>query len=234
MKKPILWMVVGIVAACVLSTGTARAADVEEGFVSLFNGTDMTGWEGKPGFWSVEDGALTGVSTPEKPCKIHNYLMCRAGDFADFELRMSYRIVGGNSGVQFRSRELPEWNIAGYQADLEAGDRWSGCLYDVNTGRAAVSMRGEKTAIAEDGTKQITKVADSAELGKHVKKNDWNEYHIIAVGSKITLKINGVIMTQVTDNEKGKASRSGIVGFQLHPGPPMKVQFKDIRIKRLD
>ena len=232
MKKQIL--LVAIVAVCAVTAVPARAADVEEGFVSLFNGKDMTGWEGKPGFWSVEDGALTGVSSPERPCKIHNYLMCRAGDFADFELRLSYRIDAGNSGIQFRSRELPDWNIAGYQADLEAGDHWTGCLYDVNTGRAGVSMRGEKTAIDEDGKKQVTKVADSAELGKHVKKNDWNEYHIIAVGPKITLKINGVIMTQVTDNEKGKASRSGIIAFQMHPGPPMKVQFKDLRIKRLN
>jgi len=203
------------------------------GFVSLFNGRDMTGWEGKPGWWKVEDGALTGRSAPEKPCKKHNYLMWRGGKAADFELKLKFRIVGGNSGVQFRSRELPDWDIAGYQADLDAPGKWTGCLYDVNTGRAAVSMRGQKTVIDADGKKQVTDFAGAAELGKAVKKEDWNEYHVIARGNHIILKINGVLMTEVTDNQKGKASREGIFAFQLHPGPPMKVQFKDIRLKRL-
>ena len=223
-----------IIACCASAAADADGPKPDtEGFVPIFNGRDMTGWEGKPGWWKVEDGALTSESTPEKPCKKCNYLMWRDGKAADFELKLKYRIIGGNSGVQFRSRELPDWDIAGYQADLDAPGQWTGCLYDVNTGRAAVSMRGQKTVIDPDGKKQITNVADSKELGKVVKKNDWNQYHVIARGSHILLKINGVLMTEVTDNEKGKASKEGIFAFQMHPGPPMKVQFKDIRLKRM-
>lgn len=204
-----------------------------EGFESIFNGRDMTGWFGSPGWWTVEEGALTSESTKQKPCTTCNYLMWRGGKAADFELRLKYRIVGGNSGVQFRSRELKDWDIAGYQADIDDANQWTGCLYDVNTGRAAISMRGEKTVIDADGTKHVAKVADPAELAKAVKKHDWNEYQVIAQGNRITLKINGVLMTEVTDNETGKASKEGIFAFQMHPGPPMKVQFKDIRLKKL-
>ncbi len=204
-----------------------------EGFVPIFNGRDMTGWEGKPGWWQVEGGALTAQSTPAKPCKKHNYLMWRGGKADDFELKLLFRIEGGNSGVQFRSRELPEWDIAGYQADLDAAGKWTGCLYDVNTGRAAVSMRGQKTVIAADGAKKVEKLAEPAGLARAIKKGQWNEYHIIAQGDHIVLKINGVLMTEVTDREQGKASKEGIFAFQMHPGPPMKVQFKDVRLKRL-
>jgi hypothetical protein len=204
-----------------------------EGFMPIFNGRDMTGWAGLEGWWSVEDGALTSQSTKEKPCTRCNYLMWRGGKAADFELKLNYRIIGGNSGIQFRSRELPGWDIAGYQADMEAGDQWTGCLYDVNTGRAGVSMRGEKTVIDADGKKHVVALGNPAELAKAVKKGDWNEYHVIAKGNHIILKINGAVMTEVADHEKGKASREGIFAFQMHPGPPMKVQFKDIRLKRL-
>lgn len=228
------FIAVVLLAVCLRPAGAAEPSQPDaEGFVPIFNGRDMTGWEGAPGWWTVQDGALTSESTPEKPCRKCNYLMWRGGKAADFELKLLYHIVGGNSGVQFRSRELPDWDIAGYQADLDAPGEWTGCLYDVNTGRAAVSMRGEKTVIDADGKKHVTRFADSAELAKSVKQNDWNEYHVIARGSRITLKINGVLMTEVEDNETGKASREGIFAFQMHPGPPMKVQFKDVRLKRL-
>lgn len=209
------------------------AAEVEEGFTPIFNGRDMTGWEGKPGWWFVEDEALTAKSTPEKLCKKHNYLMWRGGSATDFELRLDFRIVGGNSGIQFRSREMPDFDIVGYQADLEAGDQWTGCLFEVGGGRQGVAMRGEKVVIDADGTKHVTKVADPAELGKLVKKEDWNAYKIIAQGNKITLAINGRIMTQVTDNDRNKVKPGGMIAFQMHPGPPMKVQFRNVRIKHL-
>ena len=216
-----------------LSAG-AFAADekkAEEGFKCIFNGKDMTGWEGKPGWWNVEDGALTARSTEEKPCKKHNYLMWRGGAADNFELRLEYRVVGGNSGIQFRSREMPDFDIEGYQADIEAGDQWSGCLFEVGGDRLGVAMRGEKVLIDADGTKHVTKVADPAELLKKIKKEDWNEYHIIAQGNKATLKINGLIMAQVVDNDENKVKQGGMIAFQMHPGPPMVVQFRNIRIK---
>jgi len=208
------------------------AGEPEKGFSSMFNGKDLTGWEGAPGWWRVEDGAITAQSTPEKPCAKCNYLMWRGGKPADFELRLEYRLIGGNSGVQFRSRELPDWDTSGYQADMEAGDQWSGCLFEHT--RGGVAMRGQKVLIAPEGAKQITPLGDPKELATHIKKEDWNSYRIVARGSDITLEINGVVMCQLTDNQTGVAARDGVIALQMHPGPPMKVQFRNLRIKLLD
>lgn len=208
------------------------ADEPEPGFVSMFNGKDLTGWDGKPGWWYVEDGAITSQSTPEKPCTKAHYLIWRGGKPGDFELRLCYKLIGGNSGIQFRSRELADWDTSGYQADMEAGTQWTGCLFEHQ--RGGVAMRGQKVVIDEDGRKTITPIGDPAELLKHVKPNDWNEYRIVARGPEITLEINGVLMAQAVDRQKGRAARSGIIALQMHPGPPMKVQFKNLRIKVLD
>jgi hypothetical protein len=206
------------------------ASSVEKGFVSMFNGRDLTGWEGKAGWWRVEDGCLTSESTPDKPCTQCNYLMWRGGRPADFEFRCEYRLVGGNSGIQFRSRELPDFDTYGYQADMESGDQWTGCLFEHK--RGGVAMRGEKVTIAKDGKKEVTRLGDPKELLGHVKKNDWNSYRVIAVGPDVTLEINGVVMTQVRDLQS--TAREGVIALQMHPGPPMKVQFRNLRIKMLD
>jgi hypothetical protein len=255
-------LVLGWTAVALMTCATAAplpaAADPEEGFVPMFNGKDLSGWEGKPGWWRVEDGALTAESTKEKPCDKCNYLMWRGGKPGDFELRAEYRLFGtaANSGVQFRSRELADWDTSGYQADMENGNQWTGCLFEHT--RGGVAMRGERVLIAPDGKKKITflddpkrlltKAADNApsarpasadssrgaELLKHIKKSDWNSYRIIARGPEITLEINGVVMCQAIDNQAGLAARDGVIALQMHPGPPMKVQFRNLRIKVFD
>ncbi|MBT3202113.1 MAG: DUF1080 domain-containing protein [Phycisphaerales bacterium] len=207
------------------------ADDDKTGFVSLFNGKDLTGWDAKPNWWYVEDGAITSQSTPEKPCKKCNYLIWKGGKPADFELRLKYKLIGGNSGIQFRSQRRPDWDTFGYQADMDAAGTWTGCIFA--HGRGKVSGRGTRTVFDEKGKKTITKISDPAKLIKHVKVNDWNEYRIIAKGPKLTLMINGVVMCEAVDNAKGKAAREGIIALQVHPGPPMKVQFKDIELKKL-
>jgi len=221
-------LAIGLIALAAFPLGWALGAE-EKGFVSMFNGKDLAGWEGKQGWWYVEDEAITSQSTPEKPCTACNYLMWRGGKPGDFELRLSYKLVGGNSGIQFRSRELPNWDTFGYQADMEAGDQWTGCLFEHE--RGGIAMRGEKVVIDPDGKKHVTRLGDPKELAKRIKKNDWNEYCVIARGNEITLKINGVVMAQAIDNQTGKAARSGIIALQMHPGPPMKVQFKNLRIR---
>ncbi len=236
-----------LLLATVLS-GTSPAAEIEEGFTPMFNGKDLSGWEGLPGAWEVVDGAITAESTPEKPCKAAHYLMWRGGKPGDFELRTQFRLqgAGANSGIQFRSRELPYWDTSGYQADMENSDRWFGCLFEHT--RGGIAMRGEKVLIDEDGKKTVLPVVVpeqvqklitgnlslSAALLRQVKMEDWNSYTIIARGPDITLKINDVVMSQVTDQQAGLAAKDGVIALQMHPGPPMKVQFKNIRIKLLD
>lgn len=248
----------GILIAVVLLTTAlplfAEAEKGEQGFRSIFNGKDLTGWEGLPGAWRVEEGAITAESTPEKPCRQAHYLMWRGGKPGNFELRMDFRLqgAGGNSGIQFRSRELPNWDTSGYQADMEYGDQWSGCLFEHT--RGGVAMRGEKVFIDKDGKKTVSALAIdekvqklidasraaggnlslSAALLSQVKMGEWNSYTVVARGSDITLKINDIVMCQATDEQSGLAAKDGVIALQMHPGPPMKVQFKNLRIKLLD
>ena len=232
MLRGITSPVVLAVVSVAVSASALTAAEAEKGFESMFNGKDLTGWEGKPGGWWVEDGLMTSQSTKENPCVKHHYLMWRGGQPANFELRLSYRIVGGNSGIQFRSREVPNWDTNGYQADLEAGPQWTGALFQHQ--RGGVAMRGEKVTIDADGRKTVTSIGDPAELQKHIKPEDWNDYHIIARGPEVILKINGKVMSHAIDRDRKKACHRGVIALQMHPGPPMKVQFRNLRIKILD
>lgn len=232
-----MWCAV-VSACCVIASAPAVAGedpagvDAASGWTSMFNGRDLAGWEGKPGGWWVENGAITSESTAEKPCIKHHYLMWRGGQPGDFELRLSYRLVGGNSGIQFRSREVPPWDTNGYQADMEDGQQWTGALFQHD--RGGVAMRGEKVTFAADGTKTVERIGDPAELQKHIRPGDWNRYHIIARGPEIILKINDTVMSHAIDRDRQKACHRGVIALQMHPGPPMKVEFKDLQIKILD
>jgi hypothetical protein len=229
MTKPAIPTVLLTALSIVAAASLLSAAESEKGFVAMFNGKDLDGWEGKSGGWTIEDGAITGQSTKEKPCKKHHYLMWRGGKPADFVLRLKYKIVGGNSGVQIRSREIPNWDTRGYQADMEAGDKWTGCLFE--HARGGMAMRGTKVVIDKDGKKNITRFAESADLQEKVKADDWNDYEVTAEGNHIVLKINGQLMAELYDNQLSKAASDGVIALQMHPGPPMKVQFKNLRIR---
>jgi len=220
----------------------AVAAGPDGGFTPIFNGKDLTGWEGKPGYWSVDDGCLTGMTTAKRPLAKSTYLFWRGGKAANFELRAVYRFVGssGNSGINFRTQELPELDVKGYQGDMETGPTYTGVLFDVKRPssvrewkRQILTQQGQKVVIAEDGSKEVTKMAAPADLQKLVKPNDWNEYTIVARGHEILLKVNGAVFAHVIDREKRDVPDEGLIALQLHRGPPMKVQFKSICIKRL-
>ena len=212
------------------SAGIARADD-QDGFRSLFDGKSLTGWEGKSEFWSVRDGAITGQTTAENPTKGNTFLIWRAGELADFELRLKFRIENHNSGIQYRSAELGDFVVGGYQADFEGGEKYIGILYE-EKGRGILALRGTKVVIGEDGEKKVVgKTADEETILKSIKKQDWNEYTIIAKGNHLVQKINGHVTVDVTDNQVSKRKMKGILALQLHQGPPMVVQFKDIRLK---
>jgi type 1 glutamine amidotransferase len=212
---------------------TVRAADTKGGFQSLFNGKDLSGWDGNPKFWSVKDGAITGQTTAENPLKENTFLIWRNGTVDDFELRLSYRLVGGNSGVQYRSKDLGNWVVAGYQADMEAGKKFTGILYE-ERGRGILAERGQKTAIDATGkVKVIGSVGDPDQLQAAIKNEDWNDYVITAQGNHMVHKINGQVTADVTDEQVEKRAMTGILALQLHAGNPMTVQFKNIQLKRL-
>ncbi len=205
--------------------------DAEDGFKPIFNGKDLTGWEGEPGWWTVEDGAITGTTTAEKPLDHPTYFFWRGGKPADFELRATYRFTtpGGNSGINFRSQELPKWDIKGYQADMETGPNYTGIFYECNQ-RGIMTQRGQRLVVAPDGRREVSALLPPVDWAKVIKQNDWNEYAVIARGPEIILKINGVVTSHVIDCEQGKAAAEGLISLQAHPGPPMKVQFKNIRL----
>lgn len=228
MMQPLLCYLV-LPALLVLALVLPASGNPDDGFVSIFNGKDLTGWDGKPGWWSVEDGVITAESTLEKPCTKHNYLIWRGGVPADFELEFDYRIVGGNSGVQFRSAEIADWDMRGYQADIEAGQKWTGALFEHQ--RGGIALRGEKAIIAADGSREVTPFADAAALQKIVRAEDWNQYRVVARGPEIELFINGVKTAHAVDRQTGQAAARGKIGLQMHPGPPMKVQFRNLRLK---
>src|SRR5687768_10277385 len=217
---------------------TVRAEADAEGFVPLFNGRDLTGWDGNPKFWSVKDGTITGQTTAENPTKGNTFLIYTGGDVDNFELRFRYKIVGGNSVVQYRSKvkDPKSWSVGGYQADFEAGKTYSGILYDeggVAGGRQIMANRGNKVTYTADGQKKEEDLRmSSEELQKTIKNEDWNDYVITADGNHLTHKINGNTTAEVID-ESPKALKSGVLALQLHAGPPMTVQFKDLKIKKL-
>jgi hypothetical protein len=203
---------------------------------NLFNGKDLTGWKGLD-FWSVEDGCITGRTTKEKPTKGNTFLVYQ-DEVADFELTFKYKIIGGNSGVQYRSKLTDEkaFVVAGYQADFEAGKTYSGILYE-ERGRGILAQRGQKVVIKEGATPNKPKievaekgVGKSAEIQAKIKADDWNDYRIVAKGGHLQHFINGVQTIDVTD-ETALGAKKGILALQLHAGPAMVVQFKDLVLK---
>lgn len=217
--------VVGIALASGLAIASARAQETK-----LFNGTDLTGWDAAPGWWRVEDGALTSESTPEKPCQQCNYLTWKGGQPSDFELTADFRISkSANSGIQIRSETRPKWDTYGYQADMTGDGGLVGFLYHHE--RGLIVGRGENVTFTAAGQREVQKIGDPQELLKAFKVEDWNTYRIVCRGPEIKLYINGVLMSQVTDRHPTLAASRGIIALQMHPGPPMKVQFKNLVLK---
>ena len=211
----------------------------EAGFVSLFNGKDLTGWDGNPKLWSVKDGVITGQTTAENPTKGNTFLIWTNGTVGDFELRCSFKLTPGddkgfaNSGIQYRSKVLDpaNWVVGGYQADMEAGPTYTGILYEERM-RGIMALRGEKVVWGKDDKKQVVgSIGDAMSIRVAIRKGDWNDYLIVAQGNHLMQFINGKQTVDVTDECEAKRAMSGVLALQLHAGSPMLAQFKNIRIK---
>lgn len=226
-----------VVTVLVLITGTAGVASAEHGFKPIFNGENLEGWDGNPKFWRVEDGAITGQTTVENPTKGNTFIIWRQGELDDFELKLQYRIIGGNSGIQYRSveneKEWGRWVIGGYQADFESGATYSGILYGERD-RGILAKRGEQTVIrANHKPEVIGSVGDPKEIQAAIRHEEWNDYHIVVRGYHFVHRINGHVTVDVTDEDLSGRRRAGLLALQLHAGPAMRVQFRKIRLKRL-
>src|SRR5437660_1539214 len=212
----------------------------EAGFQKIFNGTDLTGWTGDPRLWSVKDGATTGQTTKENPAKGNTFLIWNNGEVGDFELRCSFKLTANNeqgfsnSGIQYRSKVLdPEhWVVGGYQADMEAGPTYTGILYEERMTRGIMAARGEKVIWDKDCQKKVTgSLGKSEELQAAIRKEDWNDYLIMAKGNHLQHFINGKQTVDVIDDCESKRAMKGVIALQLHQGQPMTVQFKNMRLK---
>jgi len=220
------------------------AAAVNKG-KPIFNGKDLTGWKGVDGFWTVQDGAITGKNTKENKAKENTFLIWE-GEVGDFELTCKYKITddkgqpsdGANSGIQYRSKVVkPDYSVvAGYQADFEGGKKYSGILYE-EKGRGILAERGQMMVLTEGEAPNkpkkeiIGSVGRPDELQDAIKAGDWNEYRVVAKGNQLKHFINGRQMVSVKD-ETAIGAKTGVLAFQLHAGPPMMVQFKDVLLKQ--
>lgn len=218
-----------------LAQDSSEAAS-EDGFKTIFDGETLEGWSGNETLWTVEDGAITGTTTKDAPLKFNQFITWTGGEVADFELRLNFRIQGGNSGIQFRSKPFGEegqFRVGGYQADIDSQMRYMGILYE-ERGRGILAERSNQVEITKDGAKKVVgKTGDDEEIVAAIKADGWNEYVIRAKGNHIVQMINGKKTVDLTDLQSDKAAESGILAFQIHVGPVMKIQFKDIRLKDL-
>ena len=239
----------------VLSTDRVAFAEQpseSDQFIDLFDGKSLDQWDGDPQFWRVEDGVIVGETSAKKNPKQNTFLIHRGGEFADFELRLSYQVEGFNSGVQYRSVERGKWSVSGYQCDFEArwhtskqkpnappSDKFSGMFFD-EQGRMFMGQRGEVVIVRSNPKKgkkplveKIGSVGDPAELETHIRRDGWNELIVIAKGNQFTHIINGHVMAIGIDEDTSRRRASGLFAFQLHKGLPMKIRLKDIRVRRL-
>jgi len=216
--------------------GTQPAPGLEPGFLSLFDGKTLDGWQGDRKIWSVRNGAITGQTTADTKLKENNFLLWK-DQVENFELRLRFRIESGNSGIYYHARKRPVGQtkgdpLVGTQADLDASGRWTGVLMEYLL-RDVLAERGQKVLIDEKGKRQVVgSVGDPKKLLEAVKIREWNDYVVVAKGGSVVLKINGVTMCELEDRDPNRLVH-GWLALQVHVGPPMLVQFKDVVMRRL-
>ncbi|HVF86311.1 MAG TPA: DUF1080 domain-containing protein [Pyrinomonadaceae bacterium] len=236
-----LWVIQTLTLIVSLHIIVSAQSRVETGrtdarWKSIFDGRTLDGWRApEMSYFSIEDGAITGTTTREHNPPENQFIVWQGGTVDDFELRFRFRIFGAkaNSGMQFRSRVRERGLVHGYQADIATSGPYLGGIWDEYGTRKSLASRGEKTVIDENGKRTSTRFADAEPLLRGINLEEWNEYHITVRGPHITLKINGEVTAELIDRERGKASASGVLAMPIIPGEPMKVQYKDIRLKTL-
>tara|TARA_R110000868_G_scaffold267615_4_gene526924 strand:+ start:16658 stop:17461 length:804 start_codon:yes stop_codon:yes gene_type:complete len=226
----------------------------QDGFVEIFDGKTLDNWQGDPNYWRVENGNLVGEVTPTTLLKNNTFIIWQGGQPADFELKLEFRIAeAGNSGINYRSEEVDTipFALRGYQADIDGKIRYTGQNYEEKK-RTTLAYRGEKARVtsqenpdtpgslranvaknAWQSREIVQSLGDSDELKTKIKSEDWNEAHLIIKGNTLQHYINGILMSEVIDDDTVNRTSSGFLGVQVHVGPPMKVEYRNIRMKNL-
>lgn len=249
-------LALALAVAVALGVGTDGFAQRKkaDGFVPIFDGKTLNGWEGDPTYWRVENGNLVGEITPTTLLKTNSFIVWQGGEPADFELKGEFSITeAGNSGVNYRSERVPEvpFALRGYQADIDGKHRYTGQNYEERR-RTTLAYQGQKTTIApyageatpeaiRAGVKAnawtgltVTGSLGSADSLKALLKTDgWNTFRIVAKGNRLQHYVNGVLMSDVTDNDTVNRRMKGLIGVQVHVGPPMQVRYRNLMLKEL-
>ncbi len=224
MKRIVLWL---------LAISTLGRAEEPS---SLFNGKDLTGWDGDPAVWSVKEGVIRGESTLTKPVLRNTFLIWKDGTLRDFELRLRVRLIKGNSGVQYRSKRLDGWVISGYQMELANEPGKAGFLYEEKARRYLANL-GEQVRMAGAGGKSevYSTLATEQEFAawNYYHPGEWNDYLIVAKGPYVAHYVNGFKTIELLDEDTAARALEGLLALQVHAGLPMTVEFKDIFLKNL-
>jgi len=221
-----------LVAGAVFPIALA-AQSLVPGFSSIFDGKTLNGWDGDPAYWRVESGTIVGETKPGAIPKQNTFLIWRGGSPPDFELRAEYRLTGGNSGIQYRSTELPDlrWAMKGYQADIDAEQKYTGQIYE-ERGRGFLALRGQSVFVEKGGKPAVLgSLGSDAELKAAIHAQRWNEYRIIARANVLMQILNGRVMSMLIDDDAANRKMDGLIGIQLHAGEPMKIEVRNIGLR---
>jgi hypothetical protein len=205
----------------------------EPGFQSIFDGKTLDGWDGDPKYWRVENGVLVGEVTPETILQRNTFIIWRGGTPKDFELKVDYRITAtGNSGINYRSSLLPDsqYALRGYQCDIDGRNQYTGNNYE-ERGRLFLGVRGQVTRVTGTAKPAIlSSLGDTKDLAALLTP-DWNSAYLIIRGNTLVHTINGRVMCVVIDDDAPNRAAQGLLGVQVHVGPPMQVAYRNFRLK---
>lgn len=212
----------------------------ETGFKLIFDGKTLDGWDGDPKYWRVDNGTLVGEITPETVIKSNTFIIWRGGSPKDFELKADYRITsGGNSGINYRSVVVPDtvtpankFAMRGYQADIDGGNRYTGQNYE-EKGRLFLATRGQVTHVTGVRKPVVLSTIGDSDALKAFITDDWNSFHLVIRGNVLIHILNGHLMCVVIDDDPVGRALEGLIGVQVHVGGPMKVEYRNFRIKTL-
>lgn len=214
--------------------------DAQAGFEAIFDGVSLNGWDGDPMFWRVDHGAIVGESTPDRRVTQNTFIIWRGGEPADFELKCEYRLTATNSGIQIRSVQLPtgtdvgQWVMKGYQADIDYQNQYTGQIYE-ERGRGFLAMRGQTVYVPDGARARVVGNLQQSpdELKAIISRDGWNQVHLIARGNTIIQILNGTVTSIVVDDDAKNRMLKGLIGFQMHVGDPMRVEFRNVWLMRV-